>query len=77
MRHVYSIAMCGDKLVSGRADWTVRVWGKDQGMGRWQCERVLRDHGDKTMFNVACTKDGRRLLSRDGSGAMRVWEETA
>ena len=73
---VYSMAVCGDKLVSGSADKTVRVWGKDQGTGRWQCERVLRDQGSYVL-NVTCTKDGRRLLSRGHSGAMRVWEETA
>ena len=72
---VNAIAMCGDKLVSGSDDKTVRVWGMNPGTGRWQCERVLEDHSE-CVYSVMCTRDGRRLLSGGSRGTMLLWGET-
>ena len=73
---MFTLAVLGDKLVTGSSDSTLRVWGMRRGAEAWECERVLDDH-TSAVTEVACTRDGRRLLSCDGAKQMKVWEEVA
>jgi len=71
---VHPMAVLGDKLVTGSADQTLRVWGMRRGAEAWECERVLDDH-TSAVTAVACSRDGRRMLSCDTYRQMKVWEE--
>ena len=71
---VITMAVLGDKLVTGSFDQTLRVLGMRRGAEAWECERVLHDH-TSAVTAVACTRDGRRMLSCDTNLQMKVWEE--
>ena len=71
---VCSMVVLGDRLLTSSSDKTVRVWGKHRGAGKWQCERVLRDHASPVRA-MTITRDGRRVLSCDDDRNMLVWEE--
>lgn len=59
----------GNKLVSGSADNTLRVWSVNSG----RCERVLEGHSDKVLC-VTWSADGRRVLSGSADSTLRVWD---
>ena len=71
---MYTMAVLGDKLVTGSYEQTLRVWGIRRGAKAWECERVLHDH-TWPVSAIACTRDGRRLVSCDFNSKMKVWEE--
>ena len=73
---VNTMAVLGNKLVTGSGDESLRVWGMRRGAEAWECERVLEDQTAEVTA-VTCTRDGRRLLSCDSARQMLVWEEVA
>ena len=72
MRCVRSLAVCGDKLVSGSEDKSIRVWSTET----WACERVLQEgHHTNAVWALLCARDGESLISGSRDKTMRVWSD--
>ena len=63
---VYSIMMHGDKLVSGSADDTIKVWSTDT----WACERTLEGHRNAV---ISLVMHGDNLISSSSDHTIKVW----
>jgi WD40 repeat protein len=59
----------GHRLISGSADWSLRVW--DMGTGRLM--KTLMGHS-AAIWCVAMTADGRRAVSGSEDRTIRVWD---
>ena len=58
--------MCGELLVSGSCDRTIKVWST----ASWDCERTLEDHTRSVQSLVLC---GDKLVSSSDDKSIRVW----
>jgi WD40 repeat protein len=63
---VYSLAIYGDKLLSGSSNDTINVWSTDT----WTCERTLEGHTDGVMSLVV---HGDKLISGSTNNTIKVW----
>lgn len=70
--YVLSLAVCGDKLVSGSMDKSIRVWSTET----WACERVLQEgHHTSGVIALLCAGDEESLISGSLDKTMRVWRD--
>ena len=67
---VRGLATVGEQIVTGADDRTVRVWRNAN--GRWIAD-VLEGHADP-VTTVGISADGRRLVSGDAGGDVRLWQ---
>ena len=64
---VRAIALCGDVLVSGSFDGTIKVWDLATG----QCERTLKGHTSAVYALAACA--GGKMASGSGDNTIKIW----
>jgi WD40 repeat protein len=63
---VNDLVVHGDKLISGSANTTIKVWSTDT----WTCERTLEGHNGGVYSFVVY---GDKLISGSGDKTIKVW----
>ena len=58
-----------EKIISGSADHTVRIWDVQTS----SCEEVFMGHS-QGVWSVTCRNDGRIVVSGSTDGTIRVWD---
>ena len=66
-RAVCSLVVCGDKLISGSADCTIKVWD----LFTWTCVKTIMGHEHSI---VALRIAGFKLVSASPDKTVRVWD---
>ncbi|MBO7224392.1 MAG: hypothetical protein J6V35_00595, partial [Bacteroidales bacterium] len=58
----------GTKIISGSADYTIKIWNANTG----QCLKTLEGHSND-VWSVAYSPDGTKIISGSADYTIKIW----